>query len=61
MIGMGDHNDAIEIYVSHKRYMEALIATCLFFPCMWERQSQIIRRWGGWAVQHGHQQLAIRW
>ncbi len=25
MLGMGDHNDAIEIYVSHKRYMEALI------------------------------------
>ena len=61
MIGMGDYNDAIEIYVSHKRYMEALIVTCLFFPCMWERQAQIIKRWGGWAIQNGHQQLAIRW
>ncbi|KAK3315033.1 hypothetical protein B0H66DRAFT_331519 [Apodospora peruviana] len=60
MIGLGDHNDAIEIYVSHKKYMEALILTCLFFPATWERQEQIVRRWGEWAVQHGQQQLAIR-
>ncbi len=61
MIGLGDHNDAIEIYISHKRYMEALILTCLFFPAVWERQEAIIRKWGEWAVQHGQQQLAIRW
>jgi hypothetical protein len=61
MIGMGDHNDAIEIYVSHKRFMEALILLCLFFPSVWERQSQIIKKWGEFAVQHGQQQLAIRW
>lgn len=60
MLGMGDHNDAIEIYVSHKRYMEALILTCLAFPEVWERQAAIIRKWGEWAVQHGQQQLAIR-
>ncbi|KAK3683812.1 hypothetical protein B0T22DRAFT_261867 [Podospora appendiculata] len=60
MIGLGDHNDAIEIYVSHKRYMEALILICLFFPATWERQEQIVRKWGEWAVQHGQQQLAIR-
>ncbi|KAM5345741.1 hypothetical protein ACJ41O_011602 [Fusarium nematophilum] len=60
MLGMGDHNDAIEIYVSHKRYMEALILTCLTFPSVWERQAAIIRKWGEWAVQHGQQQLAIR-
>ncbi|KAK4228351.1 IDC1 protein [Podospora fimiseda] len=60
MIGMGDHNDAVEIYVSHKKYMEALILTCLFFPSAWQRQEQIIRKWGEWAVQHGQQQLAIR-
>ncbi|KAK4162219.1 IDC1 protein [Cladorrhinum sp. PSN259] len=60
MIGMGDHNDAVEIYVSHKKYMEALILTCVFFPSAWERQEQIIRKWGEWAVQHGQQQLAIR-
>ncbi|WYZ37249.1 hypothetical protein EsH8_II_000755 [Colletotrichum jinshuiense] len=60
LIGMGDHNDAIEIYVSHKRYMEALILTCLFFPAVWERQSAIIKKWGEWAVMHGQQQLAVR-
>jgi hypothetical protein len=60
MIGLGDHNDAIEIYISHKRYMEALILSCLFFPAVWERQEAILRKWGEWAVQHGQQQLAIR-
>ncbi|KAG7408957.1 hypothetical protein Forpi1262_v017942 [Fusarium oxysporum f. sp. raphani] len=60
MLGMGDHNDAIEVYISHKRYMEALILTCLSAPSIWERQAAIIRKWGEWAVQHGQQQLAIR-
>ncbi|KAM0235542.1 hypothetical protein ACHAP5_009711 [Fusarium lateritium] len=60
MLGMGDHNDAIEVYISHKRYMEALILTCLSSPSVWERQAAIIRKWGEWAVQHGQQQLAIR-
>lgn len=60
MIGLGDYNDAIEIYISHKRQMEALILTCLFFPGVWERQEAILRKWGEWAVQHGQQQLAIR-
>jgi hypothetical protein len=61
MIGMGDQNDAIEIYVSHKRYMEALILTCYVYPADWGRQTQLIRRWGEWAVQHSQQALAIRW
>jgi hypothetical protein len=60
MIGMGDQNDAIEIYVSHKRYMEALILTCHVFPADWQRQAELIRKWGEWAVQHSQQQLAIR-
>ena len=60
MLGMGDHNDAIEVYSSHKRYMEALILTCLAYPSVWERQAAIIRKWGEWAVQHGQQPLAIR-
>ncbi|KAF8864742.1 hypothetical protein BDZ45DRAFT_491151 [Acephala macrosclerotiorum] len=60
MIGMGDQNDAIEIYISHKRYMEALILTCLVFPNDWQRQAELIRKWGEWAVQHNQHQLAIR-
>lgn len=61
LIGYADYNDAIELYISHKRYMEALILTCLFYPGVWERQEQIIKKWGEWLVQHGQQQLAIRW
>lgn len=61
MIGMGDQTDAIEIYISHKKFLEALILTCICYPAVWERQAQIVRKWGEWAVQHGHQQLAIRW
>ncbi|KAH6604879.1 hypothetical protein Trco_006586 [Trichoderma cornu-damae] len=60
MLGMGDYNDAIEVYISHKRYMEALILTCVAFPSVWERQASIVRKWGEWAVKHGQQQLAIR-
>ncbi|KAM0251747.1 hypothetical protein ACHAQJ_008022 [Trichoderma viride] len=60
MLGMGDFNDAIEVYISHKRYMEALILTCVAFPSVWERQVAIVRKWGEWAVKHGQQQLAIR-
>jgi hypothetical protein len=61
MISLGDHNDAIEIYDTHKYYMEALILTCFTFPAVWERQEAIIKRWGEWAIQHGQQQLALRW
>ncbi|KAI5456393.1 hypothetical protein BGZ63DRAFT_409087 [Mariannaea sp. PMI_226] len=60
MLGMGDHHDAVEIYISHKKYMEALILACLVFPSVWERQAAIVRKWGEWAVKHGQQQLAIR-
>ncbi|KAL1893871.1 hypothetical protein Cpir12675_003889 [Ceratocystis pirilliformis] len=60
MLGMGDHIDAIEVYHSHKRYLEALILACLYLPSVWERQSAILKKWGEWAVQHGQKQLAIR-
>ena len=61
MIGMGDHNDAIEVYVSHRKHMEALLLTTLFLPAVWERQEQIVKKWGEWALQHGQHQLAARW
>ncbi|KAI1129836.1 hypothetical protein F5Y10DRAFT_143280 [Nemania abortiva] len=60
MVGMGDYNDAIEIYVSHKKFLEALVLLCLFFPGVWERQAAVIKKWGDFAVQHGQQGLAIR-
>jgi hypothetical protein len=61
MIEIGDQNNAIEIYVSHERYMEAVILICLHFPSDWQRQEELIRKWGEWAVQHSQHQLAIRW
>lgn len=61
MVGMGDYNDAIEIYVSHKKFLEALVLLCLFYPGVWERQAAVIKKWGDFAVQHGQQGLAIRW
>ncbi|KAI1199313.1 hypothetical protein F5X97DRAFT_123196 [Nemania serpens] len=60
MVGMGDYNDAIEIYVSHKKFLEALVLLCLFYPGVWERQAAVIKKWGDFAVQHGQQGLAIR-
>ncbi len=61
MIGMGDQNDAIEVYGSHHKYMEALLVASLFFPSVWERQSHLIKKWGGWAIKNGQRELAIRW
>ncbi|EHL00762.1 hypothetical protein M7I_3148 [Glarea lozoyensis 74030] len=58
LIGMGDQNDAIEVYVSHKRYMEAVILTCLVYPADWSRQAELVKKWGGWAVQHKHSRTA---
>ncbi|EFX03735.1 WD g-beta repeat protein [Grosmannia clavigera kw1407] len=60
MIGMGDFNDAIEIYGSHHKYMEALIVACLFYPSVWERQSHLVKKWGEWAIKNGQKELAIR-
>ncbi|CAK7217366.1 hypothetical protein SBRCBS47491_003139 [Sporothrix bragantina] len=60
MIGMGDCNDAIEIYASHHKYMEALIVAALFYPSVWERQSHLIKKWGEWAIKNGRRELAIR-
>ncbi|KAI1007139.1 hypothetical protein K3495_g1085 [Podosphaera aphanis] len=60
MIGMDDHKNAIEVYVSHQKFVEALILTCLVFPTDWQRQDQLIRSLGEWAVQNSEQHLANR-
>jgi hypothetical protein len=59
-LGLGEHNDAIEVYVSRKYYMEAILLTCLTFPTDWQRQSFLVRKWGEHAVQHGRAELAVR-
>lgn len=59
-LGLGEHNDAIEVYVSRKYYMEAILLTCLIFPTDWQRQSYLVRKWGEHSVSHGKAELAVR-
>jgi hypothetical protein len=60
LLGLGEHNDAIEVYVSRKYYMEAILLTCLIFPTDWQRQSFLVRKWGEYSVGHGRAELAVR-
>lgn len=60
LLGLGDSNDAIEVYVSRNHFLEAIVMTCLLFPSDWQRQSYLVRRWGEHVVTHSQQQLAIR-
>ncbi|TKA41953.1 hypothetical protein B0A54_06634 [Friedmanniomyces endolithicus] len=58
LLGLGEYNDAIEVYVSQGFWMEALLLACLQFPAEWGRQSYLIRKWGEIAVQQGEAMLA---
>lgn len=60
LLGLGDSNDAIEVYVSRNHFMEAILMTCLLMPTDWQRQSFLVRKWGEYVVSHSQQQLAIR-
>ncbi|KAF2636978.1 hypothetical protein P280DRAFT_521494 [Massarina eburnea CBS 473.64] len=60
LLGLGEHNDAIEVYVSCKYFMEAILLTCLLFPTDWQRQSFLVRKWGEAAVSHGKAELAVK-
>jgi len=60
LLGLGEHNDAIEVYVSRKYFMEAILLTCLMFPTDWQRQSFLVRKWGEAAVSHGKAELAVK-
>jgi len=60
LLGLGDHNDAVEVYVSRNYFMEAILLTCLVYPSDWQRQSHLVRRWGEFVVANSQQQLAIR-
>jgi len=60
LLGLGDREDAVEVYVSRNFYMEAILLTCLIFPDDWERQAHLVRRWGEYVVENSQQQLAIR-
>ncbi|KAI9821977.1 MAG: hypothetical protein M1827_002559 [Pycnora praestabilis] len=60
LLGLGEQNDAVEVYVSRGYLMEAVLLTCLVFPADWQRQSHLVRKWGEIAVQSSKQELAIR-
>ncbi|KAI4140123.1 MAG: hypothetical protein L6R39_005939, partial [Caloplaca ligustica] len=60
LLGMGDREDAVEVYVSRSFFMEAILLTCLLFPTDWQRQAHLVRRWGEFVVENSQQQLAIR-
>jgi hypothetical protein len=60
LLGLGEHNDAIEVYVTRKYYLEAILLTCLMFPTDWQRQSFLVRKWGESAVSHGQAELAVK-
>lgn len=60
LLGLGEENDAIEVYVSRNQYMEAVLLTCLVFPSDWQRQSYLVRKWGEVLVAQGQPELAVR-
>ena len=60
LLGLGEQNEAVEVYVSQKHYMEAVLLTCLIFPVDWQRQSHLVRKWGEAAVAKGKAELAVR-
>ncbi|KAI9713244.1 MAG: hypothetical protein M1820_001230 [Bogoriella megaspora] len=60
VVGLGELNEAVEIYVSQKHFMEAVLLTCLIFPADWQRQSHLVRKWGEVAVAQGQPELAVR-
>ncbi|EOD47121.1 putative wd g-beta repeat protein [Neofusicoccum parvum UCRNP2] len=47
LLGLGELNEAVEVYVARKYYLEATILTCLLFPNDWQRQSFLVRKWAG--------------
>ena len=59
-LGLGEHNDAVEVYVSQKYYMEAILLTCLLFSTDWQRQSFLVRKWGEVAISSGQPELAVK-
>ncbi|EMC91828.1 hypothetical protein BAUCODRAFT_28068 [Baudoinia panamericana UAMH 10762] len=60
LLGLAEYNDAIEVYVSQKYWMEAVLLTCLTCPVDWGRQSFLIRKWGEAAIKQGQAELAVR-
>lgn len=60
LLSLGEEEEALDVYVSQRFYMEAILLTCLIFPENWQRQAQLVRRWGEYVMENSQQQLAIR-
>lgn len=60
LLGLGEYNDAIEVYVSQQYCMEAVLLTALTCPSDWGRISYLLRKWGEAAVMSGEAELAVR-
>ncbi|KIW06893.1 hypothetical protein, variant [Verruconis gallopava] len=60
LLGLGEYNEAVEVYVSRKYYMEAVLLTCLLFPTDWGRISHLVRKWGEVVMTQGQPELAVR-
>lgn len=60
LLSVGNHEDALEVYVSRRYYMEAILLTCLVFPTNWQKQAHLVRRWGESVMENSQQQLAVR-
>ncbi len=60
LLGLGDLEDAVEVYVSRSFFMEAILLTCVVFPTDWQRQAHLVRRWGEFVVENSQQHLAMR-
>ena len=60
LLGLGENNDAIEVYVSQGNWLEAVLVTCITCPGDWGRISFLLRKWGESAVQQGQAELAVR-
>lgn len=60
LLSLGEEEEALDVYISRRFYMEAILLTCLIFPENWQRQAQLVRRWGEFVMENSQQQLAIR-
>lgn len=61
LLAIGDKNDAVEIYINHKKYLEAVLLTSLLWKKDWKRISQLVRKWGEYALETHEGTLAARW
>ena len=60
LLGLNDRDQAVDVYISRNYFMEGILLTCVLFPEEWQRQANLVRRWGEYVVENSQQHLAIR-